>query len=139
MNVRMGTHSRMHTWIGVAALAWNLLGLFLFVMRVTMGPEQVAALSAEDRAMVAGTPPWLLVAFGIAVVTGVAGSIALVLRQRWAVPAFALSFAALLVQVGGTFAATPAWQSYGAAGLIMPTVLTVIAVALLRYAQRSTV
>lgn len=128
--------SRTHSVIAVAALLWNLLGLALFVMRVTMTPAQAAALSPGDRAMVDGTPGWVLVAFGVAVATGVLGSIGLLLRARWSAAAFAVSLAALLVQEIGTFAATPAWATYGAAGLIMPAVLLVIAVALWRYAAR---
>ena len=91
------------TVIAVAALLWNLLGLGLFVHRVTMSAAAVAALPAADRAMVEGTPGWVLVAFGIAVVTGVIGSIGLFLRAGWTASAFAVSLGALLVQVVGTF------------------------------------
>ena len=130
--------SRTHTLIAGAALAWNLLGLVMFVLRATMTMAQVAALSPADRAVHEGTPAWVLVAFGVAVVAGVTGSVGLLTRQRWAVPAFALSLAALLLQVVGTFAVTPAWQAYGAAGLIMPIMLVVVAVLLLRYSRRAT-
>lgn len=122
--------------IAGAALAWNLLGLALFAMRVTMTPERVAALSPADRAMVDGTPGWVLVAFGTAVVTGVLGSVGLLARRRWAAAAFAVSLAALLVQVVGTFAATPAWSAYGPAGLFMPALLLAVAVFLWRHAGR---
>lgn len=125
----------MHKWIGGAAVAWNALGLLMFVMRVTMSDAQVAALPPADRAMVEGTPAWVLLAFGVAVVAGVVGSVGLLLRRTWAAPALLASLVALVVQVAGTFLATPAWQAYGAPGLVMPAVLVTIAVLLLRYAR----
>ena len=136
MNVVTRPSSRTHTIIAAAAVAWNVLGLVLFLMQVTMSAEQVAALAPPDRAMYEATPAWVLGAFGVAVVAGVVGSVGLFARQRWAVTAFAVSLLAIVVQVAGTFATTPAWQTYGPAGLIMPLVLTTIAVLLLRYAQR---
>jgi len=129
--------SRAHLWIALAALVWNLLGLMAFVMQVSMTPEQVAALPAADRAVHDATPSWLTVAFALAVGGGVLGSIGLLLRQRWAVAAFTVSLAALVVQIGG-YLVTPMWQASGAAGAAFPAVLLAIAVALLAYARRRT-
>lgn len=125
-----------HIVIASAALLWNLVGLALFVQRITMSAAAVSALPPADRAVVDATPAWVLVAFGLAVITGVVGSVGLFLRARWTATAFALSLGALVVQVAGTFAATPAWAAYGAAGLVLPAILLVIAVALWRYAER---
>ena len=138
MPAHTGAPSRAHTWIAVAALLWNLIGLLMFVLRVTIGPAQVAALSPADRSVYDATPGWLLLVFGVAVVTGVAGSIGLLMRQGWAITAFAVSLAAVVVQMLATYAVTPAWQAYGVAGVAMPLVLVVIAVLLVRYAQRAT-
>ena len=131
MNVVTRPSSRTHTIIAAAAVAWNVLGLVLFLMQVTMSAEQVAALAPPDRAMYEATPK------APSTHAGVVGSVGLFARQRWAVTAFAVSLLAIVVQVAGTFATTPAWQTYGPAGLIMPLVLTTIAVLLLRYAQRA--
>jgi len=130
--------SRAHLWIALAALVWNLLGLMAFVMQVSMTPEQVAALAAADRAVHDATPSWLTVAFALAVGGGVLGSIGLLLRQRWAVAAFTVSLAALVVQIVGGYLVTPMWQASGAAGAAFPAVLLAIAVALLAYARRRT-
>ena len=138
MTVGTRPPSRAHTVIAVAALAWNLVGLMMFVLRVAMQPAQVAALSPADRSVYHATPPWVLAAFGVAVLAGVAGSLGLLARRRWAVPAFAVSLVALLLQVAGTYVVTPAWSAYGAAGLGMPIVLIVVGVLLLRQARRTT-
>jgi hypothetical protein len=138
MNVVTRPRPRAHTIVAVLALAWNLLGSVLFLMQITMSAERVAALAPPDRAMYDATPPWVLAAFGCAVIAGVVGSVGLFARRRWSVTAFWVSLLALLIQIAGTFAATPAWQTYGAAGVVMPLVLTTIAILLLRYAQRVT-
>jgi hypothetical protein len=109
-----------------------------FVMQVSMSPEQVAALPAADRAVHDATPAWLTAAFALAVGGGVLGSIGLLLRQRWAVAAFAVSLLALVVQIAGGYLVTPVWQASGAAGAAMPALLLTIGVVLLWYARRRT-
>ena len=69
---------------------------------------------------------------------GVLGSIGLLLRQRWAVAAFAVSLRALVVQIAGGYLVTPVWQATGAAGAVMPALLLAIGVPLLQYARRPT-
>ncbi|HRF84429.1 MAG TPA: hypothetical protein PLO34_08405, partial [Pseudoxanthomonas sp.] len=70
------------------------------------------------------------------VIGGVLGALSLLLRRRWAVPMFAISLLALLVQMVGGYAVTPAWAAYGAAGLAMPALLLVVALLQWNYARR---
>lgn len=121
--------------IAVLALLWNLLGLAMFVMQVTMTPETLAAMPDAQRAVVEATPPWLDAVFGVAVASGVLGAVGLLLRRRWAVAMFALSLAAVLLQVLGGYLVTPAWSTSGPAGLTLPALLIAIAIALLGYAR----
>lgn len=125
-------------WIvGVAALLWNLIGVAMFWMQVTLGSEQLAQMTEQQRQVYAATPMWLNVAFAIAVFGGVLGAIGLLLRKRWAVTMFFVSLLALLVQMIAAYLVTPAWEAYGAAGLVMPVVLIVIALLFWRYAQKA--
>ena len=126
-----------HRWIAVLALAWNLIGLALFWAQVTMDEARLAALAEPDRQIVLATPPWVNLAFAFAVIGGVLGALCLLLRRRWAVPMFAVSLLALLVQFAGAYLVTPAWEVHGAAGLAMPVLLLVIATALLLHARRA--
>ena len=121
--------------IALVALAWNLIGLAMFIVQVRLTPDMVAALPAPQQQVYAATPAWINIAFGVAVVFGVLGSLSLVLRKRWAVPLFMVSLLAIVVQVVGTFAVTPAWQAFGPAGLAMPLMLVLIAVYLWWYAS----
>lgn len=136
--VTVETRSKSHVWIAGAALAWNLLGLMMFVMQVTMSPEQVAAMSAPERAVYDATPSWVNAAFGLAVLTGVLGSIGLLLRRRWAVGSFAVSLVAMIAQFAGAYVVTPAWAHFGASGALMPLMLLAIGAYLLQYARRTT-
>ncbi len=136
MNAQTTARSTTHLWIAGAALAWNLIGLLMFVLQVGMTADQVAALPPDQRAVQDATPAWVMAAFGVAVVTGVFGAIGLLLRRRWAVATFAVSLVALLVQLGGTYVVTPAWQVSGAGGLVLPLLLVAIALFLLTHARR---
>ncbi|MFP7723022.1 hypothetical protein [Lysobacter sp. A3-1-A15] len=127
-----------HWLIAVIALLWNLLGLAMFVLQVTLSPEALAALPDAQRRVHEATPAWMNMAFGIAVVAGVLGAVALLLRRRWAAMLFAVSLAALVVQILGAFLATPAWAAHGVAGLAMPVLLLVIAGVLWAYARKAT-
>lgn len=123
--------------IATIALLWNLLGLAMFAMQVTMSPEALAALPAEQRQVYEATPMWINAAFGVAVVAGVLGAVGLLVRRRWAALLFAVSLVALVVQVLGAYLVTPAWAAYGAAGLLMPVLLLAIAAALWSYARKA--
>lgn len=136
MEMPTTSRPRRHAVIASAALVWNLIGLLMLVLQVSMRPEQIAALPAPERAVYQAIPWWLTTAFMVAVGTGVLGSIGLLLRKPWAVPNFAVSIVALLVQGGGTYLATPAWQASGPAGTVMPVLLVTIAILLLQYARR---
>lgn len=124
--------------VGILALIWNLIGVAMFWMQVNMGPEQLAAMTEQQRDVYNGTPMWLNVAFAVAVFGGVLGAIGLLMKKRWAVTMFFVSLLALLVQMIGAYVATPAWAAYGAAGLIMPVLLILIAIFFWRYSQKCT-
>ena len=123
--------------IAFIALVWNLIGLAMFVVQVRLTPEMVAAMPAAQQQVHAATPPWVNIAFGVAVVFGVLGSLALLLGKRLAPPLFMVSLLAIVVQMVGAYAVTPAWQVYGPAGLAMPVMLVVIAAYLYWYAQKA--
>ncbi|MEO6104522.1 MAG: hypothetical protein ABIP44_12930 [Pseudoxanthomonas sp.] len=121
--------------IACVALLWNLIGLAMFAAQVRLTPELIAAMPAPQQQVYAATPAWINIAFGVAVVFGVLGSLAMLLRKRWAAPLFMVSLLAIVVQMVGAYAVTPAWQAYGAAGLAMPVMLVVIAAYLWWYAS----
>ena len=94
----MSTTPKWFTPVAIFALLWNLLGASAYLMGVTMSPEAVAKLGAAERAMYASRPGWFVVAYASAVWFGVAGSVGLLLRKRWATPLFLLSLLGLIAQ-----------------------------------------
>lgn len=123
--------------VGALALAWNLIGVAMFFLQTNMGPEQIAAMPPEQQQVYAAMPAWLDIPYGVAVFGGVLGSVALLLRRRWAVAMFAVSLLAVVVQMAGVYALTPAWAASGASGLPMALLIIAIAGFLLWYARRA--
>lgn len=85
-------------WV-VAGLGvlWNGFACIAYWLSVTHNPRAMAGTPPEMVQALDLTPTWALAAWGLAVGAALAGSLLLVLRSRWAVPAFAASLGGLLV------------------------------------------
>ncbi|KRG69985.1 hypothetical protein [Pseudoxanthomonas dokdonensis] len=128
---------RMFMIVAIIAVLWNLLGVFMFIMQVTLSPAAIASMPAAQQAVYQAIPVWTNIAFGVAVLSGLVGSVGLLLKKRWAVPVFALSLLAVLVQAAGNYMSTPLWQVTGPSGLVMPLLVAAIALYLWRYAANA--
>ena len=123
--------------IGGAALAWNLLGLVIYIGQVSMSPEALSRMTEAQQELITSTPAWANAAWAIAVNAGVFGSLLLLLRKTWAIPMFTLSLAAIIVQDIDAFVLRDAYGVVGVNSLIIPSMVFVIAVALLLYARHA--
>ena len=87
-------------WI-IATLAtlWNAIGAYQYIVQVTLAPQDMQAMSTEMQAYFNELPNWVTSAFAIAVWSGLAGSIGLLLRKSWSFSAFCLSLFGVLVQL----------------------------------------
>jgi len=86
-------------WIvAVAALLFELIGCFFFVVEVRMSKADIAALPLDQRAMLEARPDWFYVAFALAVGTGLIGSIGLLLRKSWAAAILLVSLVFAVLQ-----------------------------------------
>jgi hypothetical protein len=125
----------------VAGLAtfWALIGCYAYISDVSMGPAEMAALPAVQREIYAMTPAWVNGFYAIAVWSGLAGAIGLLLRMRYARLAYIISLVAVVIQFGWTFAATPILSKMGfaeAAGF--PIFIALVCVALIWLAGKAT-
>lgn len=77
--------------IGGLALLWNGFGSVMWAGTTFLPDMFLDGLPASHRAYVYGLPIWSTVTWGVGVVGGTAASILLLLRNRLAVAAFALS------------------------------------------------
>lgn len=125
-------------WIvAVLGLLWNLYGVAMFWLNLTITPEAIAALPEAEREITRAMPRWIMLPFGVATLGGVAGMLAMLLRRRVAVPLLLVSLLALVVQFVAVYLTTPVWALTGASGAVLPLVLWVAALALWLYARRA--
>ena len=131
----MSTTPKWLTPVAILALLWNLLGASAYLMDVTMSPEAVAKLGEAERAMYASRPAWFVVAYASAVWFGVAGSVGLLLRKRWATPLFLLSLLGLIAQDLALFSRPEVRADLTV--ILLQGLVLVIAVSLLLLARKA--
>ena len=123
--------------VAIVALLWTLFGLFSFYTNVTATPAVIASWPEAQQQVAAATPRWVFVAFAIATIAGVLGSLGLLLGKRWAVPVLLLSLLAILVQFGSIYALTPTWVLTGIGGAILPLCIGAFGLFLWWYARKA--
>lgn len=128
-----GRPTTMFWVVGTAALVWNLIGLMFYYMTVTMSPETLATFPENQQAFFNNMPAWATSAYAIAVTAGVLGSVFLLLRKAWAVPAFVLSLLGILLQNLHAFVLANGIEVFGASGAALPAIVIAIAIALVFY------
>jgi hypothetical protein len=88
--------------VSVLFLVWNLFGLAVFAMGMLVFNNkeslEKAGFAENQIELTLSTPTWVNIAFGIAVIFGVLGSIALVTKKKVAIPLLAISLLGVLAQ-----------------------------------------
>jgi len=136
------TKTPVHLWIvGGLATLWNAFGCFDYFMTRTRGAAYIESMmpTLDGEAMMAyinSFPVWAAFGWGLGVWAGLAGSILLLLRHRWAVAVLGLSLLGAVIGIGYQLA-NPAGiiEISQGANAMMPYVIIVIAVALFVYAR----
>ena len=124
-----------HVWIvGVLALLWNAFGCYDYVMTSMKSPAYLAQFPPAMLSYMDSLPGWLTAFWAIGVWGGLAGAILLLMRSRYSIWAFALSFIGAIVGIGYQLfiQPMPASLKTGMMG-IMPWIVIVIAAFLLWY------
>jgi len=133
--------SKPPTWYWVVsglAVLWMLFGVMAWVMDLMTDEASLAEFSEAQRQLYAARPQWLFAVYGVAIFSGLAGAVGLLLRKSWASMLFGVSLAAIIVQFGYTFIALHAVEVLGAAAAIpFPLVIFLIGVALVWFAHRA--
>ncbi|WP_101927442.1 MULTISPECIES: hypothetical protein [Luteimonas] len=121
--------------VALIALLWNLFGVLMFVLQMSVTPEQAALLPPAQQQINAAMPEWVLGVFGVAVVAGTAGAFGLLIARRWAVPLLLLSLVAVVVQLTASYLLTPVWALTGASGALLPVLLVGVVGAVWLFAR----
>lgn len=84
--------------ISVAALLWNLMGVFAYLGQAYMTDEVLATLPEPEQMYYTNVAAWATAAYATAVFGGTLGCIGLLLRKKWAKVLFIISLLSVLVQ-----------------------------------------
>lgn len=128
-----------HLWIvGVLSLLWSCVGANDYYQSVSgnLGYYQMMGMGQAELDWVNAFPAWVVSIWAIGVWVGLAGSILLLLRMRYAYYAFAISLAAMVIMTIYEFGTPhPASLDTGFAYVVTAAVLA-ISVALVLYSRR---
>jgi hypothetical protein len=130
-----------HLWVvGVIALLFNAIGAFDYVMSMTQGASYMAraGMTPAQIAHYQDMPPWMTVVWTIGVWGAVLGSVLMLLRNKRAVPVFAVSLAAFLVSLIYTYVLTDGGRIMGGQMAIASTVIAALLLFFLWYSRLMT-
>lgn len=122
--------------VSVIALLWNLMGVSAYLADAYTSVEQLEQMSQEMRELYEGRPAWATAAFAIAVFAGTVGSIAFLLRKKWAKMLLLLSVLGAIILNIHTFFLSNAMEVMGANAVIMPIVVIVFGIYLVFFAKK---
>jgi hypothetical protein len=111
-----------------------LLGVVNYLWQVTLDP---ATLPADQQAIMAAVPNWMLAFFALAVWIGLAGAVLLVLRRKAAEPLLLASFVACAIQFTAYFLHAPLREAMPSDGLVIPVVILAITWTVYWFARHS--
>jgi len=127
-------------WFTIAAalaLVWNLIGVLAFIGQIMMSPEVLAELSQAEQDIYLSTPLWATTAFACAVVGGLLGSFALLMKKPLAQPLLILSLLAVIIQMFHSFVISNALEVFGPDRVIMPVMVIIIAITLVYLSKKA--
>ena len=131
-----------HLWIiGLVALLWNGFGAYDYLMTRMRNMDYLAGMMPgvdpeATLAWVDAFPVWAQFGWGLGVWAGVAGSVLLLVRHRWAVWMLGLSFVGALLGLGYQIAAAPPLPgAEGAMFDLVPYGIILFALAMFLYAR----
>ena len=130
---RMSTGLKVFAWLMVL---WNGIGVAAFFSQIMMTPEMIAQLPEAQQAVYRDIPVWSYSAYALAVFGGLIGSILLALGKKLAFPVLVLSLAGVIVQQYYNFVVIDAIGIMGWGIVVMPVIVTTIALLLVLISQR---
>lgn len=114
-----------------AAVAWNIIGVLQFIAHITISNEQLLEMPVEQALLISQMPDWVNVAFGIAVIFGLLGSIALVMKKALALHLFLVSMLGILTQNYYSFFMSDSVDVMGPAAIAIPAMVFSIGLLLI--------
>ena len=127
-----------HLWVvGILALLFNAMGAIDYLaMRFKM-EAYIAQLTDEMLAYYDSFPVWMEIAWPLSVWSAVIGAVLLLMKNKMAITAFAVSTVAYLVAAVHTFGVNPPPEGVSTTGSTIFSVVIGVQLALLWYYARA--
>jgi hypothetical protein len=130
-----------HLWIvGVLSLLWNSIGGYDYTMTRLRNADYLSQMgdSGEILAYIDAMPFYAQIGWGVGVWGALLGAVLLLMRNRFAVHAFAVSLAGALISLGAQYLGPPMPASMDSGmARYMPIAIILLAAAQLWYALRA--
>ena len=125
--------------LSVLAILWNLMGVLAFAAQMFVSAEDMAKLPAEQQFLYSSIPAYANIAFAVAVFGGLFGSIGLIMRKSWSSPLLIASLTGIILQQSHMYFFSDTMKVMGPSAAIMPTVVLIIAIALIPFSRAWTI
>ena len=122
-------------WFYAVALLAVLFEAFGCWMYITQVSADRASMPLDQRAMWDATPTWMTAAYAVAVWSGLAGALLLILRRKLAVPVLLLSLLAVIVQFSGLFLTRQLRETVPDTALVAPIFLIIACYLIFMFAR----
>ena len=137
--VGMTTAMKPPIWFWILAILltlWGVMGCYACVMQIKLGPAAMGPIDDWSLKYYAALPIWYNVIYVVATFGSLFGGLALLMRNRRAVPLFWASFAAIVLMFGYAFLATDLIAHKGLAGILpFPLFIALIGALSIWFAQ----
>lgn len=124
-------HPAWFNWVIYAAIAWNIIGVIQFYAHISLTAEQLATLPIEQQQLISAMPDWVNIAFAVAVIFGLLGSIALLMKKALAFHLFLISLLGVLVQNYYSFFMSNSFEVMGPVAVAIPATVFTIGILLI--------
>jgi hypothetical protein len=121
-----GARTPWHYWLVVAiGLLWNGFGGYDYVMSNTQGDAYLTSMgmTAAQISYFNAMPAWMTAVWALGVWGGVAGTVLMLFRSRWALHAFVASLAGLLMSLVYTYVMSNGGEIMGQQGMMMNAIV----------------
>jgi hypothetical protein len=95
------------------------------------------AMPLDQRAAYLAEPPWVKIAYGVAVFAGLGGTVLLVMRRRLGEWALLVSLVAVLIWLAGLILVTPLRENMSANDLLVAMVVSALTWTIYWFARHS--
>ncbi len=128
--------NKWHKPIAILAILWSLAGVIVFFFHVLMSDDTIAKLSIEQQKVFLNESIWTNITFGIAVFSGLIGSVLLFQKNKLATLLLSLSLVIGFAQLLYNIFIANALEIYGFTRILMPVLVILVGFFLALYSRK---